>query len=570
MTPETQDPVQEMLDKVKAAVDPFGIAESNWAVQKAWLQHPEKVPEALSRLGTEWWNVHLHAMQRLSGVSEADAIPAVESDERFNDPAWTENALADILKEYYLLYTRNMVDAYYDTPDMPDRQRNRASFWAKQWTNALAPANFFWTNPVAMRKFLDSGGQSLADGIKNLSDDAAKGDVSMVDDVGFHVGGNLANTPGKVVFRNYLLELIQYTPTTEKVHAVPLVIVAPWINKYYVLDLTPEHSLVRHLVEQGFTVFVTSWKNPTPEMAEVTFDDYMLKGVLEAVNVAREITGAPQVHLTGYCIGGTAVAALMAWLNREPMRKSSLPVAHWTLFASLVDFANPGEIEVFIDDGIIDMLDQKMSEEGFLDSKALMSTFRMLRSNSLVWRYIVHNYLYGETPPPIPVLYWNTDGTRLPRAMHTFYLREFYLHNKLAQKNGITLGDRQIDLGRIQQPLYIVGTEEDHITPWKQTFRICDLVDGTVRYALSSSGHILGIVNPPAKSAKRKYWVGAAEGESDPQTWLARQEMHPGSWWGDWTKWLGEHCGALVEPPQVGSKQYPVLAAAPGKYVLEH
>jgi polyhydroxyalkanoate synthase len=390
----------------------------------------------------------------------------------------------------------------------------------------------------------------------------------MVDERAFQVGKNLATTPGAVIYRNEILEVIQFSPTQATVHEVPIVFVSPWINKYYILDLGEKKSLIRHMVDQGFTVFVTSWKNPGPDMRDTTLDDYMLKGTLEAVRAAREITGAPHVHLSGYCIGGTIVAALLAWLNRAGGRAKP-PVGHWSLFTTLLDFTNPGDVDVFISEAGIETLERRMAEKGYLDGQDMASTFRMLRANSLIWHYHIRNYLHGETPPPLDVLFWNMDTTRMPEAMHSFYLRELYLKNKLAQKDGLTLGGRPIDLGRITQPLYAVGTEQDHIAPWKETFKVCGLVGGPVRYALATSGHILGIINPPVDPPKRKFWIADATGQRDPEAWRADIPKVPGTWWTDWVEWLRPQCGARKAPPSLGTEQYPPLADAPGTYVLE-
>ncbi|MBE0616432.1 MAG: alpha/beta fold hydrolase, partial [Proteobacteria bacterium] len=400
-------------------------------------------------------------------------------------------------------------------------------------------------------------------------DDVQRGTISMVDESTFAVGKNLATAPGAVVYRNELLELIQYTPTTETVHEVPILLVPPWINKYYILDLGPKKSLIRYLTGQGFTVFTVSWKNPGADLRGITLDDYMLKGVGEAVEAAREITGAKHVHLTGYCIGGTIVACYMAWMNRTPGSRKALPVQHWTTLATLVDFENPGDVDVFISEAGIASLEKRMAREGYLDGSDMAGTFRMLRANSLIWHYWVRNYLYGEKPRAMDVLYWNMDTTRMPEAMHAFYLREFYLENKLSRKDGVTLGGRKIDLGRISQPLYAVGTEQDHIAPWVETFKVCQLVKSPVRYALSTSGHILGIINPPVDPPKRQYWAGEASGADAPEAWKSGLEEVPGTWWDDWVAWLRPQCGERVAPPGLGSAHHPRLADAPGTYVLE-
>ena len=561
-------PAQPAMKHFTRILDPFGIATSLMAVQRAWLEHPSELAQNLTNLGKQAWAVHVEALERFWGLNAPDVVKPKERDERFQSPLWTEVPALDLMKEYYLLYTRWLEDSIYATPEVPDKVKRKAAFWARQWLNAIAPTNFFWTNPHALQRLMQTGGASLTEGMRKWLEDLGRGDIRMVDNGAFRVGENLATTSGQVVFRNELLEVIQYRPSTAQVRTVPVVIISPWINKYYILDLNQQKSLIRYLVSQGLTVFVTSWKNPTKEMRNTTLDDYMLNGALRAVRVAQAISGSP-VHAVGYCIGGTILAALMAWINRESDTRDASPIASWTLFTALTDFSDPGEIDVFIDEDSISAIEQGMATRGYLDGSELTRSFRMLRSNSLIWHYFVGNYLYGEEPPPFDVLYWNIDNTRLPEAMHSFYLRELYLNNKLAQKDGVTLGGRPIDLRLITQPVYNVGTEQDHIAPWKATFKNCALVRGPVRYALATSGHILGIISPPVDPPKRRYWAGDASGQTDAEAWRAAVEKRPGSWWEDWRDWLHVQCGAMRELPAMGSPEHPPLAEAPGTYVLE-
>jgi len=402
-----------------------------------------------------------------------------------------------------------------------------------------------------------------------MLEDLQAGSVRMTSPEDFQVGSNLATTPGEVVFRNRLVELIHYAPMAPKVHLTPIVIVTPWINKFYVLDLTPKKSMVQYLLRQGYSVFILSWKNPTADMADVAFDDYLTDGVDAAVKVAREITGAPRVHLVGYCIGGTLVSTYMAWLNRRHAREEDVPVAHFTLFTTLTDFQSPGDIEVFLDDATVNWICANMRKKGFLDGKDMAASFRLMRSNSLIWHYVVHGWLYGERPPPFDVLYWNMDTTRMPATMHEFYLREMYLANRLIKPDSLTIAGEPISLKRIRQPLYAVSADDDHVAPWRQTFRINQWVQGPKRYVLSSSGHILGIVNPPVSPPKRKYWVAAAHRRHAADGWRTEAVEHEGSWWEDWMAWLGPQCGPLVAPPPTHTAKYPKLADAPGSYVLE-
>jgi polyhydroxyalkanoate synthase len=555
------------LEAWREAVDPFGMLEACQRVQQAWLKQPRALAKQVNSFAAGALSVQLHALRRYAGETEEDLVSVNPFDERFQDPAWQQNPFFDHLKELYLLGTRWLEDAVEETPGCDPKVRAKALFLTRELLNAVAPSNLLWSNPAALLRALQTGGLSLAEGTANLVKDIRRGSIRMTDHEAFTVGENLAVTPGKVVFRNRLLEVIQYAPSTDTVHAMPVVLVSPWINKYYILDLNPQKSLVRWLVAQGFTVFVTSWKNPGPDLRDTTFDDYLVDGALQAVEVARAVSGSDQVHLTGYCIGGTLVAALMAWLNRGGRRKS--PVAHWTLFTTLVDFDLPGEIGVFIDEETVTWLERRMAHSGYLDGQDMANAFRALRSNSLVWYYYVHNYLLGEDLPRFDVLFWNMDTTRMPERMHAWYLRELYLHNRLVEPDALELAGRPIDLGRIKQPLYAVGAEQDHIAPWLATFRVAGLVGGPVRYVLATSGHILGIINPPVDPPKRRYWVGDATGATDAEAWRDAVPKEPGSWWDDWAAWLGKRCGPRVAPPALGNAEYRPLANAPGTYVLE-
>lgn len=556
-------------DATEASVDPLGIAAPLGHAQLAWLMHPQELAEVAAKFSGDLLAFSTHAWRRALGLPSADPVAPHADDTRFIDPAWQDAATWDISKEWYLLLTRNVQDALYATPGLSGKERRRAAFWWRKWLNAMAPTNFLLTNPVALRKAAETHGDSLVRGMRNFLDDLRAGNIRMTNPDDFHVGKNLATTPGAVVFRNDLLEVIHYAPTTPQVHAMPVVIVTPWINKYYVLDLTPKKSLVKYLLDQGFSVFITSWKNPTEAMRDVAFDDYITDGVQQIIETARSLSGAEKVHAVGYCIGGTALSTYMAWANRKFGKPEAVPVAHWTLLAALVDFHKPGDIEVFIDEGSVRWLSQSMEKKGFLDGKEMAAAFRLLRSNSLIWNYVVHGYLYGETPPPFDVLYWNMDTTRMPYRMHEYYLREMYLNNNLCKKDALTIADQPIDLERISQPLYAVTAADDHIAPWRQCFRINNLVSGDKRFVLSSSGHILGIVNPPVHPPKRSYRVAAAHRRDSVEHWQERAKEHPGTWWEDWMAWLKPQAGEMVDAYPAESDTYPKLADAPGTYVLE-
>ncbi|MDD2990091.1 MAG: class I poly(R)-hydroxyalkanoic acid synthase [Zoogloea sp.] len=560
--------IQQFHDSVESSIDPLGMAAPLVHAQLAWAAHPQELAQALAKVSSSLWELQWHSWRRMLGLPSADPVKPHGDDTRFTDPVWAESPTWDLSKEWYLVLTRHMQDMLYETPGLSQKERRRAAFWWRNWLNAVAPSNFLWTNPVAMRLAVESKGESLVRGFRNFLADMEAGNIRMTDPDDFKVGQNLATTPGKVVFRNRLLEVLHYTPTCKRVYQTPIVIVTPWINKFYILDLNPKKSMIRFLLDQGFEVFITSWKNPGEEMRDVSFDDYLVEGVQALVDTARGLTGAAKVHAVGYCIGGTALSTYMAWANRH-FAAEDVPVAHFTLFTTLVDFHKPGDIEVFVDEGSIRFITQNMARKGYLDGAEMASSFRLLRSNSLIWHYVVHGWLYGETPPPFDVLFWNMDTTRMPYAMHAWYLRELYLHNKLIEKDALTVAGEPIDLGAIVQPVYAVSAEDDHIAPWRQTFRTMNYVAGSKRFVLSSSGHILGIVNPPVKPPKRQYWVAPARCSDTAEGWRGAAVENAGSWWDDWMAWLKPQAGEMVEPAPVSSKAYPALADAPGTYVLE-
>jgi polyhydroxyalkanoate synthase subunit PhaC len=560
--------LQQFSETVESSIDPLGMTAPLLHAQLAWASHPQELAQAMAKATDSLWALQWHSWRRLLGLPSQDPVRPHGDDDRFTDPVWAESPSWDVVKEWYLVLTHHTQDMLYETPGLSQKERRRAAFWWRNWLNAMAPSNFLWTNPVAMRIAMETHGESLVRGFRNFLADMDAGNIRMTDPGDFKVGENLAMTPGKVVFRNRLLEVIHYTPTRPQVHGMPVVIVTPWINKFYILDLNPKKSMIRYLLDQGLDVFITSWKNPGAEMREVRFDDYLTEGIQALVDTAKGVTGAEKVHAVGYCIGGTALSAYMAWANKH-FAAGDVPVAHWTLFTTLVDFHKPGDIEVFVDEGSIRFITQNMERKGYLDGAEMASSFRLLRSNSLIWHYVVHGWLYGETPPPFDVLYWNMDTTRMPYTMHAWYLRELYLHNKLTEKDALTLGGETIDLGAISQPVYAVSAEDDHIAPWRQTFRTMNYVAGPKRFVLSSSGHILGIVNPPVKPPKRKFWVGQAHRSDTADGWHGGAETHPGSWWEDWMAWLKPQCGELRDAGAVATDTYPALADAPGTYVLE-
>ncbi|QLG88584.1 alpha/beta fold hydrolase [Chitinibacter bivalviorum] len=561
---------EQLQHQLRQAFDPFGLGETTLKAQKAWLRHPDKLYQAYTSYANDLLRLQGFTLRRYWGEPDSDVIPPHPDDPRFADPIWCDSPFWDSLKEWYLLNTRWLQNNLYATPGLDEQERSISAFWLRQMLNAMAPTNFLLTNPTALATALESRGASLAKGVDNFMHDMANGDIAMTDLDAFTVGENLATTAGSVVYRGKLLEVIHYEANTPTVHKVPLVLVSPWINKYYVLDLNPQKSMIKFLVDQGFSVFVTSWKNPDSSMAEVSLDDYLTDGVAQIIDVACEISGSDKVNLLGYCIGGTLVTTYLAWANRAKAAGvlSKVPVETATLLTTLTDFSRPGDIEVFIDEDGLDFIDKIMDRKGYLDGKDMAASFRMLRSNSLIWNYWASNYLLGETPMAFDVLYWNMDTTRMPKKMHRSYLRELYWSNKLVQADALTLAGQPIDLGKITQPIYMVSAEEDHIAPWKQTFTLVERVSGPVQFTLSTSGHIIGIINPPGPKCKRSYWQGSPAAAQNADDWLASQTQVAGSWWTNWVEWLRPVSGSQVKP-KLSSRKHAKLCAAPGSYVLE-
>jgi polyhydroxyalkanoate synthase subunit PhaC len=554
-------------------VVPVDWAEIARALRIVWLRSLRKPSAALAvtDLNQDLWRSALDVWQEagqhwlaLTGLSSTDGRAPATTDKRFAAREWHTNPVYRTLQQIYLLASDWLLQQG-DVDGMDEAEQQRITFHLRQFVDAMSPALILLSNPVALRKAIETGGTSIAAGAANLAADLQAGRLSMVDTEAFAPGKNLALTPGKVVHRNRLMELIQYTPTTAKVHRTPLLILPPWINKYYILDMQPKNSLVRYLVEQGFTVFLISWKNPDASMDEIGIEDYMELGPLEASDVVREITGSPTVNAMGYCIGGTLLTMTLAVLAAKGDKRFNAA----SFMVSLQDFSRVGDTAVFMDEPGIDLIEQQMMERGYLDSREMSNMFNLLRSNDLIWANVVNNYLMGNKPPAFDLLYWNSDGTRMARTAHSWYLRNTYVENNLIKPGQITLKGEALDLGRIRQDTYAVGTEKDHIVPWDAAWRITQLFGGKVRFVSASSGHIAGIINPPG--GKGAYWTretGDAPASS-PEQWLQSASRHEGSWWPDWTDWLSSRSGRKSAPPPMGSAKHPPLQDAPGTYVLE-
>jgi polyhydroxyalkanoate synthase len=550
--------------------DEMGVAKAFFDLSARLLADPVKLAEMQFGLWKDYVALWQSSMLKLMGQpAEPVAVPD-KTDRRFRHPEWEENFVFDHIKQSYLIAARHLHRAVAEVEGLDEATAKKVDFYTRQYIDALAPTNFVHTNPEVLRETIATGGRNLLDGLANLLEDLERGKgkqvrVSMTDPKAFQLGVNIATTPGKVVFQNDLIQLIQYQPATETVFKRPLLVIPPWINKYYILDLREKNSFVRWATEQGHSVFVISWVNPDERFARKSFEDYMFEGPLAALDAIEQATGEKVCNVIGYCLGGTLLACTLAYLAA---RKQSKRVAAATFFVTLIDFSEPGELGVFTDAKTVDALEKRMNERGYLEGSEMGNTFNMLRANDLIWSFVVNNYLLGKDPVPFDLLHWNSDSTRMPACMHTFYLRNMYVRNALREPGGITLGGVPIDVRRIEQPAYFISTAEDHIAPWKTTFEGAKLLSGPVRFVLGGSGHIAGIVNPPAGN-KYCYWTGDRPA-GDPDAWLEQAKQNPGSWWSDWAAWIAKHAGPRVPARVPGDGKLGVIEDAPGSYAKLH
>ena len=546
-------------------IDPMQLGSAFFELTARLMRDPTDFVQAQFDLWQNYIRLWQTTAQRMMGQEPEPVIVPERGDRRFKDAAWNESALFDFIKQSYLLAARFLLERAKNSGAADDKQSQKIEFYTRQFVDALAPSNFVMTNPEVLRLTLETRGENLLRGLKNMLEDLERGKgrlaIKMTDLDAFEIGRNIATSPGQVVFQNELMQLIQYQPTTPQVHKRPLMIMPPWINKFYILDLQPRNSFIKFAVDKGFTVFVLSWVNPDERLAHKSFEDYMVDGPLAALDAITAATGEKDVNAIGYCLGGTLLACTLSWMAAK--RDSRIKAA--TFFTSLVDFADPGELGVFIDEEQLSAIEATMSKRGYLDGAEMSTTFNLLRANDLIWSFVINNYLMGKDPFPFDLLYWNSDNTRMPAAMHGFYLRKFYHENRLMQPGGICMKDVPIDLARLRLPVYWVSTREDHIAPWKSTYTATQIYKGQKRFVLAGSGHIAGIVNPPA-SGKYGYWTND-ELPSDAEQWLAGATHHEGSWWTDWAAWNAERSGPMVEARVPGSGELPALEAAPGSYV---
>ncbi|MDR3450328.1 MAG: class I poly(R)-hydroxyalkanoic acid synthase [Alphaproteobacteria bacterium] len=564
-----RDYIQRMRDKPIDTVPftPLPMMESWTELSNRILADPEAYTEAQLALWQNYIDITRSTLLRLSGQQTGDVVLPTLGDKRFLSKDWQTNWMFDLLKQGYLTTVdeaRKLVQQ--ETGQVNNKLAKKIEFYTRLFLDATAPSNFWLTNPEVLRATLETQGDNLIRGLENLLEDLERGNgtlqIRMSDYHAFEIGKNIAATPGKVIYQNELMQLIQYAPSTSTVKRVPLLIIPPWINKYYILDLREKNSFIRYLVEQGHTVFVISWVNPTKRHALTQFEDYMDKGALSAMRHVKKACGEEDINVVGYCIGGTLLACTQAYIAGTETIDITLPkIKSATYLVTMVDFANPGDLGVFIDEDQVRMLEERMARQGYMDAGSMMMTFNLLRANDLIWPFVINNYLLGREPFPFDILYWNTDSTNLPAAMQSYYLRKMYMDNKLCEPNALKMRGVPLDLGRIETPSFLLATKDDHIAPWRSTYAGTQLYKGPVTFVLSGSGHIAGVVNPPA-AQKYDYWTNAQCPEN-PEDWAAGAVEHKGSWWPEWVKWLTPFAGEDVPPREVKDG----IEDAPGSYV---
>jgi polyhydroxyalkanoate synthase subunit PhaC len=559
LKPREEGRVDDQFAEVTDVVKTLG------QVADYWLRDPQRALQLQTSLGKAYLDLWGNAVKRMAGEAVEPVVAPDPRDKRFADAEWSSNQLFDFLKQTYLLTVEWAQRLVHDAKGLDPHTLQKAEFYVRQIANALAPSNFFLTNPEVLRETVSSNAENLVRGMHMLAEDIQAGGgelrIRQSDAKTFAVGRNLALTPGKVIFENELMQLIQYAPSTRTVLKRPLLIVPPWINKFYILDLTPEKSFIRWCVAQGLTVFVISWVNPDAKLARKSFEDYMREGPLAALDVIEKATSERQVSAMGYCVGGTLLATTLAFLASQGDDR----ISSATFLAAQVDFTHAGDLKVFVDEEQIAAREREMSERGYLEGRKMATAFNLLRSNDLVWPYVINNYLKGKEPAPFDLLYWNSDATRMPAANHSFYLRNCYLENRLA-KGEMVIGGKKLDLKGIKVPIYNLATREDHIAPAKSVLLGCRFFGGPIRFVLAGSGHIAGVINPPDKM-KYQYWTGRKPTSANLERWLSKAKEHAGSWWPDWFNWLKAQDPTEVPAREPGGGVLAPIEDAPGSYV---
>ncbi|MBN8976491.1 MAG: class I poly(R)-hydroxyalkanoic acid synthase [Rhizobiales bacterium] len=553
------DPNDRPPSEVAEVIKTFGV------VAQYWMSDQTRATDVQMKLGKAYLELWGSAMRRMAGEDAPRTIEPAPRDKRFADPEWKSNQFFEFVMQAYLLTTKWAFDLVREAENLDPHTRKKAEFYVQQITNAFAPSNFVLTNPEVLRQTLTTNADNLVRGMAMLAEDIEAGHgqlrIRQSDSANLEVGVNMAVTPGKVIYQNDVMQLIQYQPTTENVLRTPLLIVPPWINKFYILDLRPEKSFIKWCVDQGVTVFVISWVNPDKKLGQKSFEDYMKEGPLTAMDVIEQVTGEMKVHTMGYCVGGTLLATTLAWLAE----KRRVRVASATFLAAQVDFTHAGDLMVFVDEEQISALERQMQTDGVLEGSRMAMAFNMLRSNDLIWSYVVNNYLKGQTPSAFDLLHWNSDATRMPAANHSYYLRNCYLENKLSTGT-MVIDNTLLDLSKVKAPIYNLATREDHIAPAESVLFGSQFFGGPVKYVLSGSGHIAGVVNPPA-GGKYQYWTNDNIKAGSVADWMKGAVEHKGSWWPDWRQWLAGHDPEEVAARPVGNDARPPIEDAPGSYV---
>ena len=547
------------------SADPFHVTPALTQVMGRLAAQPDRLMRAQADLFARYLELWQSAARRMAGDPAEPVVEPAKGDKRFTDPDWSENPVFDVIKQSYLLTSNWLNGLVAEVDGVDPMEKRRVEFFMKMLTDAFSPSNFLASNPAALKEVMATGGESLVKGMENFAADLARGggqlSIAQTDYERFKIGENVATAPGKVVFRNEIIELIQYAPTTEQVHEIPLVIFPPWINKFYILDLRPENSMIRWLADQGVTVFVASWVNPTPELSTKTFEDYMRQGIYEGTAAAIGQCGVPHVNAVGYCIGGTLLSASLAHMAAKGVR----PIGSATFFAAQQDFSEAGDLLLFTNEEWLKTLEQKMDEGGgVLSGQAMADTFNALRANDLIWSFFVNNYLLGREPKPFDLLFWNSDQTRMPKTLHLFYLRRFYGDNALA-KGELVLDGVTLDLGDVKIPIYVQSSRDDHIAPARSVYRGAKLFGGPVTFTMAGSGHIAGVINAPAAN-KYQHWTCDELPETLEQ-WQANAREAPGSWWPHWAEWLKARSGPMVPARDPAKGKLKPLGDAPGEYV---
>jgi len=545
--------------------DPFHVGPALGEVMSRLVAQPDRMMRAQANLFTRYMDLWHATTKRMTGETQDPVVQPIKGDKRFLDPAWSSNPMFDVMKQSYLLTANWLNDLVGEVEGVEPLAKRRVSFFMKMLTDAFSPSNFLISNPEALRAIAESNGESLVKGMENFAADLERGagqlSISQTDNTMFKVGENVATAPGKVVFQNELIQLLQFSPTTEQVHEIPLLIFPPWINKFYILDLRPENSMIRWLTGQGFTVFVTSWVNPDQTLSTRTFEDYMIEGIYAASQAVMVQCGVEQVNTVGYCIGGTLLSCALAYMAAKGEKR----IASATFFAAQQDFSEAGDLLLFTDEAWIGDVEKQMDAEGgVLSGKAMADTFNALRANDLIWSFFVNNYLIGKEPKPFDLLFWNGDQTRMPKTLHLFYLREFYKENKLAL-NKLVLGGETLDLGKVKVPVYVQSSKEDHIAPFRSVYKGAKLFGGPTTFMMSGSGHIAGVINAPV-AHKYQHWTNDAL-PATVEEWIAGAVEHPGSWWENWAAWLGKRSGAMVPARDPAKGPLKPLEDAPGSFV---